>query len=532
MKFRRSILALALLGAAIGFGLAGPSPARAQIDITMGGSSASDLLNDKAIEALCGGVFTRFTRTGSSGNGCPSSTASSIRAYTCNVRFCVGGTRAGLACSGIGDTCPGGACGSNIAATFRLSGFGSEFGVLPINGNCTDLNNLCNANQLMVLDPTNCNLGGTGGNNNCACIAPGTAVTTEDLGVSDVKGGSFIPPVPQPANSAAPVAVPFKFILSNDLETGICNGGTNNARNCSSGADCPSGTCVQTKLSRLAVAEAQSIWAAGVPSWNRVCWNPDTYTCNGGTNANQACNPNNPVATECPKTLPADPQPQCVNCTAFGPSKPMRICPRTATSGTRACQVQVVHANNGLPFVGGAGPNVDVFYPADVGGTTAVRPACPDTTTQATTFPFSSTPGADGLCDDCPDLDGDDLCDIVVREGTATGDVDNCVDALDGSIGFIAADRFDSANWYGVGYDKTLHSLEAMRNGSSSLWCSLTYNKRPNNTYDTNSLNGVNSVIDRVNTPAFLSLQAPAFSTDSLMRVLKNGDRGPIIFKP
>src|SRR4029077_1401009 len=139
-------------------------------------------------------------------------------------------------------------------------------------------------------------------------------------------------------------------------------------------------------------------------------------------------------------------------------------------------------------------------------GTVATRPGCPDTTTQAVVFPFGSTAGADGLCDDCPDLDGDDFCDIVVHENTATGDVDNCVDQMDGSIGFIAADRFDAANWYGVSYDKTLHSLEAMRNGASSLWCSLTYNKRANNTYDTNTLNGVNSVIDRVNTPAFLTL--------------------------
>ncbi len=538
MKMRKLFAGLALVGAAV-IGLSAAGPAKAQIDVTIAGSSASDLLNDKAIEAICGGTFTRFTRTGSSGNGCPSSTNASIRAYTCTVRFCSGGTRAGKACIvGSPDPsfqCPGGTCpAGGTSATLRLSGFGSEFGVDPINGNCTDANGLCNANQVLVLNPSSCNLGGTGGNNNCACEAVGTgAENVEDLGVSDVKGPSFIPSRVQPTNSAAPAAVPFKFIINKNVTTGICNGGTNNALNCNVPADCPSGTCVQTQLPRLSVTEAQNLWGAGIGSWSQICWNPDTFTCDGGTKLLQSCNPNNTLATECPKTLPADPQPNCVSCTAFGPAKPIRVCPRTSTSGTRACQIQVTHASTalqGIPFAPGAGPNVDVFYPTNIGGDTTQRPGCPDTTTQSPTFPFGSTPGADGLCDDCPDLDGDGACDIVVREGTATGDVDNCVQQMDGSIGFIAADRF-SVNYYATGYDRGIHSLDAMRNGASSLWCSLTYNKLPNNTYDTNTLNAVNSVIDRINTASFLNLQAPTFSTDADMKVFKNLDRGPILYK-
>jgi hypothetical protein len=116
-----------------------------------------------------------------------------------------------------------------------------------------------------------------------------------------------------------------------------------------------------------------------------------------------------------------------------------------------------------------------VWWSAGVLGSTAADPTCTDVTTQQTVFPFDvDAAGADGLCDRCPDLDGDDECDIVVREGTATGDVDNCVDAIDGAIGYIAADRFDAANWR-VARDPA-HSLEACC-GASAL-CSLTYNRR------------------------------------------------------
>ncbi|MDP3939744.1 MAG: hypothetical protein Q8R92_16630, partial [Deltaproteobacteria bacterium] len=245
MKLKAMIVSLGLLAVTVLIGMT-PAPATAQVDVTMGGSSASDNFNDNAIADMCGGLgnFVRKTRTGSSGNNCPAGTNASIRTYECNLTFCVGGARNGLACSSPLDTCPGGTCTDGpIAATIRISGFGSEFGVLPINGNCSDpsADFLCQNSRLRALDPGNCNISG-GGNNDCACLDPlvGNAVTELDLGASDVQGGSFPTPVPQPGNSASPVAVPFKFIVSNTLTAGICNapGNANNARNCKVDAGC------------------------------------------------------------------------------------------------------------------------------------------------------------------------------------------------------------------------------------------------------------------------------------------------------
>ncbi|MDP3936984.1 MAG: hypothetical protein Q8R92_02475, partial [Deltaproteobacteria bacterium] len=290
------------------------------------------------------------------------------------------------------------------------------------------------------------------------------------------------------------------------------------------------GSCVQTRLPRLSSTDAQGIWAAGVAQWSQICWNPDTYTCSAGTNGSQTCDPNGVIATECPKTVSTDPQPTCDSCTAFGPERPISVFPRTVTSGTRACQTQVVHANNGLPFVGGAGNNVDVLYPSNVVGIDLGQPGCTDNETTLTTYPYTISAGSDGLCDECPDLDGDVLCDIRFREGTGTGDVVADVIAVADGIGFVGADRVGTT-FYGVGYDKGLHTVEAMRNGSSALWCALTYNKRPDNTYDANTLKTVNSIIDRVGTARVVEQTGSVFSGEPAMKVFKNLDRGPLQFK-